>query len=54
MPPLRRNKTAGPMGGAGLVRYYDVEEGGPKMDPKFIIGLVIGVIILLLLSNVLL
>ena len=39
------------MGGAGLVRYYDVYEGGPKMDPKFVVGIVVGVIILELVSH---
>jgi len=39
---------------AGLVRYYDVDEGGPKMDPKFIVGLAVGVIILEVISKLIL
>lgn len=42
------------MGGAGLVRYYDVDESGPKMDPKFVVSIVVGVIILELISHLIL
>lgn len=34
-----------PATGAGLMRYFDEDTRGPKMDPKLIIGVCIGVII---------
>ncbi len=34
-----------PATGAGLMRYFDEETRGPKMDPKFVVGMCIGVII---------
>ncbi|RLI95376.1 MAG: preprotein translocase subunit Sec61beta, partial [Candidatus Altiarchaeales archaeon] len=33
MPPVRRRRVEGPIGGAGLMRYFDIDEGGPKIDP---------------------
>ena len=42
------------MSGAGLVRYFDVDEGGPKMEPKFVIGIVVAIIILEILSKIIL
>lgn len=53
MPPLRRESAQGPAGGAGLIRYFDVDEGGPKLDPKFVISIVVAIIILEILSSVL-
>lgn len=49
---MRKQKVEGPTGGAGLIRYFDVDEGGPKLDPKFIIGIVLAIIILEILSHV--
>jgi len=51
MPALKKQKYGGPAGGAGLIRYFDVDEGGPKLDPKFVIGVVIAVIILEFLTS---
>ncbi|GEM_PF-1151090 len=54
MPSLRHQEKQGPWGGAGLIRYFDVEEGGPQLDPKLILGVVVAVIILELMSTVIL
>jgi len=51
MPAMKKTEYGGPAGGAGLIRYFDVDEGGPKMDPKFVLGIVISVILLEILSN---
>jgi len=53
MPPLRRRNTSGLAGGAGLIRYFDVDEGGPKLDPKLIVGFTAAFIILEVLSKIL-
>ncbi|MBD3389076.1 MAG: preprotein translocase subunit Sec61beta [Candidatus Altiarchaeales archaeon] len=54
MPALKKVKTDGLMGGAGLIRYFDVDEGGPKMDPKMFLGFVVAILVLELLSHVIL
>ncbi|MCK4491182.1 MAG: preprotein translocase subunit Sec61beta [Candidatus Altiarchaeales archaeon] len=52
MPVLKKRKTDGIAGGAGLIRYFDVDEGGPKMDPKLVVGIVVAMIILELLASI--
>jgi preprotein translocase subunit Sec61beta len=54
MPSLKRVQRDGLAGGAGLIRYFDVDEGGPKIDPKMFLGAVIAIIVLELLSKVIL
>lgn len=54
MPALKKNKFEGGPSGAGLIRYFDVDEGGPKLDPKLIIGIIVVMIILELMSKVIL
>ncbi|MFH1125535.1 MAG: preprotein translocase subunit Sec61beta [Candidatus Altiarchaeota archaeon] len=54
MPSLKRTQYEGGPSGAGLIRYFDVDEGGPKRDPKLIIGIVVVMIFLELLSKVIL
>lgn len=51
MPGMRKREMRAPSGGAGLIRYFDVDEGGPKLDPKFVIGIVVAIIILELVLN---
>lgn len=54
MPSLKKRKTDGMAQGAGLIRYFDVDEGGPKIDPKMLMGVCVAVIILGLLSKLIL
>ena len=54
MPSMKKQKVEGPSGGAGLIRYFDVDEGGPKLDPKLVISIVAAVIILEMMSAFLL
>ena len=54
MSEIRRKSVEGPTGGAGLIRYFDVDEGGPKLNPKLIISIVVAVIILEVMSTFLL
>ncbi|MBN2014363.1 MAG: preprotein translocase subunit Sec61beta [Candidatus Altiarchaeota archaeon] len=54
MPTMRKRDVSGPAGGAGLIRYFDVDEGGPKLDPKLVISIVVAIIILELMSSFLL
>lgn len=34
-----------PATGAGLIRYFDEETHGPKLDPKFVVGMCVAVIV---------
>ncbi|MEA3254997.1 MAG: preprotein translocase subunit Sec61beta [Candidatus Altiarchaeota archaeon] len=54
MPVIKKRDVQGPAGGAGLIRYFDVDEGGPKLDPKLVIGVVIAIILLEILSSIIL
>ena len=54
MPSLKRIKRDSLAGGAGLIRYFDVDEGGPKMDPKMFLGAVVAIIVLEMLSKIIL
>jgi preprotein translocase subunit Sec61beta len=54
MPVIKKRDVQGPAGGAGLIRYFDVDEGGPKLDPKMVIGVVIAIILLEILSSIIL
>jgi preprotein translocase subunit Sec61beta len=54
MPSLKRIKRDGLAGGAGLIRYFDVDEGGPKLDPKMFLGAVVAIILLEILSKIIL
>ncbi|VVB55032.1 Sec61beta family protein [uncultured archaeon] len=53
MPSLKKQSGSGLAGSAGLIRYFDVDEGGPKLDPKLIIAIISALILLELLSKVL-
>ena len=54
MSTLKKQERSGPSGGAGLIRYFDVEEGGPKLDPKLVVALVIAFIFIVVLMTVIL
>ena len=54
MSSMRKSQVSGPAGGAGLIRYFDVDEGGPKLEPKFVVGVVCAIILLEILSTFLL
>lgn len=44
MPGLKKIRGEGPAGVAGIVRYFDVDESGPKLEPMLVIGIIIVVI----------
>ncbi len=51
MPAMSKKEYGGPAGGAGLIRYFDDDEGGPKLDPKFVLGIVVAIILLEILTT---
>lgn len=44
MPALKKISADNPMTGAGIIRYFDVEEG-IKIDPMVFIGITVAFII---------
>jgi len=54
MPAMQKRNVQGPAGGAGLIRYFDVDEGGPKLEPKVVIGIVCAFIVIEILFSILL
>jgi preprotein translocase subunit Sec61beta len=44
---------AGPTSSAGLMRFFDVTGGGPKIGPMVVVGACIGFILFELILNVL-
>ncbi|NCN69468.1 MAG: preprotein translocase subunit Sec61beta [Candidatus Altiarchaeum hamiconexum] len=54
MARSRKIGYEGPPGVAGLVRYFDVDEGGPKLEPMLIIGVIIVIIVVEVASGTLL
>jgi len=45
MPSLKKVEQSNPLTGAGIIRYFDVEEG-ISVDPKIIVSIVIAFILL--------
>ncbi len=41
--------ASGPSSSLGIMRFFDVDTGGPKLSPEFVVGLALAVIILILL-----
>lgn len=52
MPILQRKNVPGLAGGAGLIRYFDVDEGGPKVDPKIVLAIVFTFILIEILFSI--
>ncbi len=41
--------TSGPSSSLGIMRFFDVDTGGPKMSPEFVVGVALALIILVLI-----
>ncbi|MBU2100174.1 preprotein translocase subunit Sec61beta [Candidatus Micrarchaeota archaeon] len=41
--------TSGPSSSLGIMRFFDVDTGGPKMSPEFVVIVAVVLIILVLL-----
>lgn len=46
MAGLRKIGGEGPASVAGIIRYFDVDEGGPKLEPLFVVGVIVTIIAL--------
>jgi preprotein translocase subunit Sec61beta len=52
MKGISSEPISGPMSSAGIMRFFDVSGGGPKVSPVVIIGACVGFIVLELIANV--
>lgn len=54
MKGVKQEKTTGPRSGSGLMRFFDVSGGGPKISPEVVIGAAVAIIVLEILASALL
>lgn len=45
--------VSGPVSSAGIMRFFDVSGGGPKISPMVVVGACIGFIVLELIATIL-
>jgi len=53
MKGITSEPISGPAPAAGILRFFDVSGGGPKISPKVVVGLCFGFIVFELIANVL-
>jgi preprotein translocase subunit Sec61beta len=46
----KEERVSGPQSSTGIIRFYDADTGGPKLDPKGIV--VFSVVVILLIKLV--
>ena len=52
MKGVKSEPVSGPMSSAGIMRFFDVSGGGPKISPMVVVGVCIGFIILEIILNI--
>ncbi len=51
--PMAKKNDGGFQSAAGLVRYFDTEsDKGIKISPKFVIGLALATIVIVIMANI--
>ena len=53
MKGVKTEPASSPMSSAGLMRFFDVTGGGPKISPMVVVGACIGFILFELIVNIL-
>jgi preprotein translocase subunit Sec61beta len=53
MKGMSSEQISGPMSSAGIMRFFDVSGGGPKISPMVVVGVCIGFIALELIIKAL-
>ncbi len=53
MKVVKSEPVTTPMSGAGIMRFFDISGGGPKVSPSLVIGVIAAFIVIELLLNVL-
>lgn len=52
MKGIESDPVTGPMSSAGIMRFFDISGGGPKISPQVVAGAAIGVILIELIANI--
>jgi len=52
MKGISSEPISGPMSSAGIMRFFDVSGGGPKISPMVVMGACIGFIVLELVASI--
>ena len=52
MKGITQEPISGPMSSAGLMRFFDVSGGGPKISPMVVMGICLGFIAFELVANI--
>ena len=52
MKGIKSNPISGPMSSAGIMRFFDVSGGGPKIPPMAIAGAAVAFIVIEVLANI--
>lgn len=53
MKGISNEPIGGPAASAGILRFFDVSGGGPKISPRVIVGACVGFILFELIANIL-
>ena len=51
MKGIHNEPVSGPMSGAGIMRFFDVSGGGPKIPPMVVLGGAVAFIVLIAVLN---
>ncbi len=52
MKGIKSEPVAGPMSSAGIMRFFDISGGGPKISPMVVVGAAIGFLVIELIANI--
>jgi preprotein translocase subunit Sec61beta len=52
MKGVNSEPVSGPMSSAGIMRFFDVSGGGPKISPTVIIGVCAGFLVIELIASI--
>ena len=53
MKGVTSEPVSGPMSSAGIMRFFDVSGGGPKISPMVVVGAAVGFILIELVATIL-
>jgi preprotein translocase subunit Sec61beta len=51
MKGISSEPVSGPMSSAGIMRFFDVSGGGPKIKPMVVIGICLGLIVIEVIAS---
>ncbi len=52
MKGISSEPVSGPMSSAGIMRFFDVSGGGPKISPMVVMGICLGLIVIEVIAGV--